>query len=275
MARAEDGQRAEPREAVGAEGLIVENVTFRYPEFELAPTSLEAKAGELVALIGPNGSGKSTLLEITSGHLRPRQGSVRLSGEDLHRLSSHARARRVGVARQETPLLFSSQVREFIRHGRHPYLNGGLFENPRDDEWVEWAIEKTHLGTLADRKMSDISGGEFQRAVLARTLAQQPRLLLLDEPTANLDIRYQIEMLGMIRSLACSEKFIALIVTHELNLAAELADRVLLMDRGRLVCQGAPDEVLQSDLLSRVFQTPVRVERNPASGRPRVSWVAP
>jgi iron complex transport system ATP-binding protein len=275
MARAENGQRTKRPEVARAEGLVVENVTFRYPQFELAPTSLEAKSGELVALIGPNGSGKSTLLEIASGHLRPRQGSVRLSGEDLHHLSSRARARRVGVARQETPLLFSSQVREFIRHGRHPYLNGGLFENPRDEERVEWAIEKTHLDRLADRKMSEISGGEFQRAVLARTLAQQPRLLLLDEPTANLDIRYQIEMLRMIRSLARSEKFIALIVTHELNLAAELADRVLVMDRGRLVCQGTPDEVLQSDLLSRVFQTPVRVDRNPSSGRPLVSWGTP
>jgi iron complex transport system ATP-binding protein len=163
-------------------------------------------------------------------------------------------------------------VREFVRQGRHPHLGRGLFETEKDEEWVDWAIEKTNLAGLSRRRITEISGGEFQRAVLARTLAQRPRLLLLDEPTANLDIGYQIEMLRLIRQLAASENFAALIVTHELNLAAEMADKLLLLDAGRCRCQGKPVEVLNSELLSRVFRTPVAVDCNPASGRPRVTW---
>jgi len=130
----------------------------------------------------------------------------------------------VGVARQDAPLLFSFEVREFVRQGRHPHLGPRLFESAEDNKWVEWAISNTDLVGIAGRRITEISGGEFQRAVLARTLAQRPRLILLDEPTANLDIGYQIEMLRLLRRLAVSEGFAVVIVTHELNLAAELAD---------------------------------------------------
>ncbi len=250
----------------------VETVSYRYPHFELFPTSFEAREGDLLAIIGPNGSGKSTLLSIASGHMRSLTGRVTVDGIDLQHLTPRARAQLVGLARQDTPLLFSFEVREFVRQGRHPHLGRGLFETAKDEKWVDWAIAKTNLGEFAGRPVTEISGGEFQRAVLARTLAQRPRLLLLDEPTANLDIGYQIEMLGLIKSLASSEKFAAIIVTHELNLAAELADSLLLLEGGHPLCQGRPEEVLQSDLLSRVFRTPVVVDQNPASGRPRVTW---
>lgn len=253
----------------------MQGVSFRYPHFELAPTSCEAQEGEVLAVIGPNGSGKSTLLEMVSGRLEPAAGEVRLDGEALGRLSPRERARRVGMARQETPLLFAFEVSDFVRQGRHPHLGRGLFENAEDERWVRWALEMTDLGKLASRPVAEISGGELQRAVLARTLAQRPRLLLLDEPTANLDIRYQIEMLRLIRRLARAEKFVAVIVTHELNLAAEFADRLLVLDSGRPVAVGPPGRVLASDLLSRVFHTPVLVDTNPATGRPRVTWITP
>jgi iron complex transport system ATP-binding protein len=252
--------------------LQVESISFQYSQFELSPISFEARPGELLAFIGPNGSGKSTLLSIASGHLAPLKGTVRLGGEDLQKLSPRRRAKLVGLARQDAPLLFSFEVREFVRQGRHPHLGLGLFETEEDEKWVEWALEKASLGKLAGRRITEISGGEFQRAVLARTLAQRPRVLLLDEPTANLDIGYQIEMLGLIRSLAASENFAALIVTHELNLAAELAHKLILLESGCCLCQGTPQEVLQADLLSRVFRTPVAVDQNPASGRPRITW---
>jgi len=255
--------------------LTVQNIAYRYAHFELLPMSFSAQAGEVVAIIGPNGSGKSTVLEIVSGHLKPRAGCVRLDGEDLHRLSPRARAQRVGLARQETILLFSFEVREFVRQGRHPHLRGSLFESGEDEGWVNWAMEKTNLASYVGRRVMELSSGEFQRAVLARTLAQRPRLLLLDEPTANLDIGYQIEMFRLVRRLAASEKFIAVVVTHELNLAAELADYLVLLDDGRCVCQGKPEAVLESDLLSHIFRTPVLVDRNPSSNRPRVTWVAP
>jgi ABC-type cobalamin/Fe3+-siderophores transport system ATPase subunit len=265
----------EPRAPSPAARLAVEGVTFRYPHFEMGPISFEAVTGQVFAIIGPNGSGKSTLLEIASGHVRPAAGTALLNGEDLHRLSPRERAKRVGVARQDAPLLFSFDVREFIRQGRHAHLSGGLFESDEDERWVDWASENTNLRDLALRRVTEISGGEFQRAVLARALVQRPQLLLLDEPTANLDIRYQIEMLRLVRRLAASEGFVAVVVTHELNLAAELADRLMLIEAGRSVCQGAPSEVLRSDLVSRVFGTSVEIDKNPTSGRPRVTWIAP
>ena len=255
--------------------LQVEDVTHRYAHFELAATSFEAQSGQVVAIIGPNGSGKSTLLEIVSGHLKPEAGRVMLDGGDLHRLPPRQRAQRVGLARQETILLFSFEVREFIRQGRHPHLGRGLFESPEDERWVDWAMERTSLKDFGGRHVLEMSSGEFQRAVLARTLAQRPQLVLLDEPTANLDIGYQLEMLRLLRELARSEGFIAVIVTHELNLASELADKLILLEAGRCLCQGSAEEVFRSELLSRVFRTPVSVDRNPSSGRPRVTWVAP
>jgi len=254
--------------------LRVEGVSFRYAHFELASTSFEAHSGKVLAIIGPNGSGKSTLLEIASGHLEPQAGKVTLDGADLHRLAPRPLARRVGLARQETILLFSFEVREFIRQGRHPHLGGSLFESPDDERWVDWAMEKTRLADFAGRRVLEMSSGEFQRVVLARTLAQRPQRVLLDEPTANLDIGYQIEMFRLLRNLAISERFIAVVVTHELNLASELADELILLERGRCLAKGTAEQVLQPDLLSRVFRTPILVDRNPSSGRPRVNWVA-
>ncbi len=255
--------------------LRVEGVTFRYPLFELSPTSFEARAGELTAIIGPNGSGKSTLLEIVSGHLKPLAGAVRLDGVDLHHLPPRQRAQRVGLARQESILLFPFEVRDFVRQGRHPHLGRGLFESNDDEWWVDWAMEKTNLTAFVGRRILEISSGEFQRAVLARALAQRPRLLLLDEPTANLDIGYQVEMLRLVRELAASEGLVAVVVTHEVNLAAEMADSILLLDAGHCLGRGRPEHVLKEDVLTRVFRTPISVDRNPSSGRPRVTWVAP
>ena len=255
--------------------LVVESIAFRYPHFELFPVSFQARCGDLVAIVGPNGSGKSTLLEVVSGHLKPCAGRVLLGNEDLHRMLPKPRAMKVGLARQETILLFSFEVREFVRQGRHPHIGHGLFESAEDERWVDWAMEKTRLAEFAGRRVLEMSSGEFQRAVLARTLAQRPQLVLLDEPTANLDIGYQVEMFRMLRQLAAEEQFVAVVVTHELNLAAEMADHVLLLDKGRCLRQGKAEEVYDSGLLSQVFRTPVVVDRNPSSGRPRVSWVAP
>jgi iron complex transport system ATP-binding protein len=176
------------------------------------------------------------------------------------------------MARQDTPLLFSFTVREFVRQGRHPHAGRRLFETREDERWVEWAIGEAQLTHLADRRVAETSGGEFQRAVLARTLAQRPRLLLLDEPTANLDIGYQIEILALLRRLAATEGLIVVLVTHELNLASEMADRILLLEAGHVIRQGKPETVFEAGEISRIFHTPVAVDRNPASGRPRVTW---
>jgi len=264
-----------PQVVANSAELIADAVSFRFAHFSLAPISLKARAGELTAILGPNGSGKSTLLEVLSGYLKPKSGTVHLDGQNLHGLSPRERARRVGLARQDTILLFSFEVREFVRQGRHPHLGHSLFESAEDDRWVEWALEKTCLQEFAHRRVMEMSSGEFQRAVLARTLAQRPRLVLLDEPTANLDIGYQVEMFRLLRQLARSENFIGIVVTHELNLAAEMADHVVLLEGGNCLRQGNADDVFQADLLTRAFRTPVLVDKNPSSGRPRVTWVAP
>ena len=258
-----------------AGGLVADSVSFHFPQFALSPISLTARPGELTAIIGPNGSGKSTLLEILSGLLKPKSGKVHLDGQNLHALSPRERARKVGLARQETILLFPFEVKEFVRQGRHPHLGNSLFESPEDDHWVDWALEKTCLREFARRRVMEMSSGEFQRAVLARTLAQRPRLVLLDEPTANLDIGYQVEIFRLLRQLAKSENFISVVITHELNLAAEMADYVVLLHSGGCLTQGRPEEVFQADLLSRAFRTPVVVDRNPSSGKPRATWVSP
>lgn len=254
--------------------LSAEGISFRYQRFALVPLSFRAEAGTVVAIVGPNGSGKSTLLEVVSGHLKPLTGAVRLGNLNVHRLSPRERAQRIGLARQETILLFSFELREFVRQGRHAHLGRALFEGDEDEQWVSWAIEKTCLQEFVGRRVTEMSSGEFQRAVLARTLAQRPRLLLLDEPTANLDIGYQIGIFRLVRDLAIQEHFIAIVVTHELNLAAEMADYLLLMEKGQCLRQGPPAEVLDAQLLSRIFRTPVSVEKNPISGRPRVIWAA-
>src|ERR1039457_6921895 len=243
--------------------LIADSVAFRFAQFSLAPISLTARAGELTSIIGPNGSGKSTLLEILSGHLKPKAGSVFLDGQNLHGLSPRERAQRVGLARQETILLFSFELREVVRQGRHPHLGNSLFESPEDDRWVEWALEKTCLQDFSRRRVMEMSSGEFQRAVLARTLAQRPRLVLLDEPTANLDIGYQVEIFRLLRQLVKSENFVGVVVTHELNLQAEMEDHVVLLQSGNCLTQGKAEEVFRADLLSRAFRTPVLVDKNP------------
>ncbi len=261
--------------AQSAGELVADSVAYRFAQFALSPVSMQARTGQLTAIIGPNGSGKSTLLEILSGHLKPKSGKVFLDGQDLHTLSARERARRVGLARQETILLFSFEVQEFVRQGRHPHLGNSLFESAEDERWVEWALEKTCLREFAHRRVMEMSSGEFQRAVLARTLAQRPRLVLLDEPTANLDIGYQVEIFRLLLQLAISENFVGIVVTHELNLAAEMADYVVLLQGGNCLIQGRAEEVFQAELLSRAFRTPVLVDKNPSSGRPRVTWIAP
>ncbi len=259
--------------------LSVEQVSYAYsrnpsqaPLFTLEATSFQARPGEIVAVLGPNASGKSTLLKLISGAIEPLSGRVLLDGFVIHTLPPRERARRIAMVQQESPLLFPSRAWEFVLQGRHPYSRVLRFESDDDLAIARNALAQTGAEHLSDRWMDQISGGEKQRVILARALAQQPILLLLDEPTLHLDIGAQVDFLHTLRRLAGENRYTVIVVTHELNLAAEYADQVLLMQRGRCLRAGAPASVYQRELLEQVFQTRLTVELG-STGRPRVTAV--
>jgi iron complex transport system ATP-binding protein len=259
--------------------LSVEQVSYAYtpnpqqaPVFTLEATSFQAKAGEVVAVLGPNASGKSTLLQIISGALQPLSGRVLLNGFVTHQLEPRSRGQRIAMVQQESQLLFPSKAWEFVLQGRHPYGKSLRFESDEDVTIAQNALAQVGAEHLADRWMDQISGGEKQRVILARALAQQPLLLLLDEPTLHLDIGAQVDLLETLRRLAAENRYTVVVVTHELNLAGEYADQVVLLQKGKCLRVGAPASVYQRDLLEQVFQTQLTVETG-ASGRPRVSFL--
>jgi len=257
--------------------LSVEQVSYAYsanpsqaPLFTLEATSFQAKPGEVVAILGPNASGKSTLLKLIAGALAPLSGRILLNGFVTHSLTPRTRAQRIAVVQQESLLLFPARVWEFVLQGRHAYGRSLRFESDDDVLIAKNALAQVGAADLSDRSMDQISGGEKQRVILARALAQQPLLLLLDEPTLHLDIAAQVDLLHTLRRLAAENRYTVVVVTHELNLAAEYTDQVVLMQRGRCLRVGPPASIYQRELLEQVFQTPLTVELGP-SGRPRVT----
>jgi iron complex transport system ATP-binding protein len=257
--------------------LSVEQVSYAYssnpsqaPLFTLEALSFHAKPGEIVAILGPNACGKSTLLKLISGALEPLSGRIFLNGFVTHSLPPRTRAQRIALVQQESRLLFPSRVWEFVLQGRHPYGSGLRFENEDDVTIATNALAQVGANHLSDRWMDKISGGEKQRVILARALAQQPLLLLLDEPTLHLDIGAQVDLLHNLRRLAAENRYTVLVVTHELNLAGEYADQVVLLQKGKCLRVGPPATVFQRELLEQVFQAPLSVEMT-ASGRPRVT----
>jgi iron complex transport system ATP-binding protein len=257
--------------------LSVEQVSYAYssnaaqaPLFTLEALSLQARSGEILAILGPNACGKSTLLNLIAGVLAPLSGRVLLDDLVTHTMLPRVRAQRIAMVQQESRLLFPSRAWEFVIQGRHPYGRSLRFETEEDVTVARNALAQVGADHLADRWMDKISGGEKQRVILARALAQQPVMLLLDEPTLHLDIAAQVDLLDALRRLASVNRYIVVVVTHELNLAAEYADQVALLQRGRCLRVGPPSSVYQRELLEQVFQTPLTVETGP-SGRPHVN----
>jgi iron complex transport system ATP-binding protein len=238
------------------EGLMV-----RYPGGAtpaLAGVSLSLRPGELVSVVGPNGSGKTTLLGALVGTRRLDEGTVEVEGRPLHQWTPRELARVIGVVTQREEILFPLTVRETVELGRYAHL--GPLAAPREVDHLAVldALKRADVATLADRHTDTLSGGEWQRVRVARALAQNPRVLLLDEPTAALDIRHEMEVFELVRKLA-GEGIATLLVTHHLNLAARYADRLLLLDQGRVVAEGPPAGVLRPEIVSPVFQWPVAV----------------
>jgi len=257
--------------------LSVEQASYVYapnpsqaPLFTLEALSFQAKPGEIVSILGPNASGKSTLLQLISGAIEPLSGRVFLNGLATSALPPKVRAQRIAMVQQESRLLFPSRVWEFVLQGRHAHRHGVRFESEDDVSIAKNALSQVNALHLMDRWMDKISGGEKQRVILARALAQQPQLLLLDEPTLHLDIGAQVDLLESLRRLAVENRYTVVVVTHELNLTGEYADQVVLLQKGKCLRVGPPAQVFQRDLLEHVFQAPLTVEMT-SSGRPRVT----
>lgn len=256
--------------------LLVEEASFAYrpggkqaPQFALEPVSFRARRGELLTVVGPNASGKTTLLRLLSGVYRPLAGRVELDGVEVSRLDPRTRAQRIAMVQQESPLVFPVTTTEFVLQGRHPYSRRLHFPNEDDLGLALGALEQVGAAHLAGRWMNELSGGEKQRVVLARALAQQPMMLLLDEPTLHLDIGGQVELLRQLEALAAKGNATIVVVTHELALAAEFADQVVLLHQGHALGVGRPAEVFRESVLREVFGAPLRVEPGP-NDRPRI-----
>lgn len=246
--------------------MAARDLFFRYAEEPvLQAISLTLRAGEILGVIGPNGSGKSTLLRLLSGVLVPEAGTVWVQGRPLATLSPRARARAVAVVPQETATEFPFSVMEVVLMGRSPHLEGFALEGDRDLEAARAAMARTGVLELAKRSIHELSGGERQRVVVARALAQQTPILLLDEPGAFLDIRHAVEIYDLLEDLRQEGRSI-LTVLHDLNLAALYCGRVALLQSGRLVCVGPPPEVITYQRIKDVYQTEVYVNVNDITG---------
>lgn len=250
-----------------------DEVTVRYPGQDapaLDRVSMAVEPGTLYAVIGPNGSGKSTLMKALLGTTRIGSGAVRVDGRPLDGWDRRSLARAVGAVGQRESVAFPITVRELVAMGRYPHLGPLRREGVADRHAIEAALERCDATRLADREVGTLSGGEFQRVRVARALAQQPRALVLDEPTASLDIRHEMEILKLLRGSA-DEGITVLLITHHLNLAARFADRLLLLSCGQVAAEGPADQVFTEPTLERVYGWPVRVGRDPETGAPRVT----
>jgi iron complex transport system ATP-binding protein len=240
--------------------LEVEKVSFGYgQQIILYDVSLSLNAGTMAALLGPNGSGKTTLLRLLSGVTRPQQGQILLEGRDVQHWGRRALARRIAVVPQEVHMPFAFTVEQMVEMGRTPFVRSFWgTRNSDDHEQVQEAMRACGVSWLAGRIFNELSGGEQQRVLIAMALAQQPSLLLLDEPTSHLDIKYQVETLELIQRLNREHGVTVVAAIHDLNLAARYFSRLLLFQRG-IVADGGPAEVLVPDLLSRVYGISVQV----------------
>ena len=239
----------------------------------LEGVSFSVRRGSLYAVLGPNGSGKSTLMRALLGLVRAAAGEARVAGRPVGSWGRRELAREVGAVAQSEAVTFPVTVRELVGMGRYPHLGPLAAETDADKEAVRWALERCDAVGLERRPVTTLSGGEFQRVRIARALAQEPRSLALDEPTASLDVGHEMSILGLLRRAADGGTTV-LLVTHNLDLAARFADRMLLLERGQVAVEGTPAEVMREDVLSRVYGWPLGVEKDPVTGAPRATPLA-
>ncbi len=259
----------------------LQNVSFSYARGASAESntvlhelSCLILSGRVLGILGPNGSGKSTLLKLLARVYEPKQGTIDILGESLSGLSQLDVAKRVALVPQETLQVFPFTIAEMVLMGRSPHhqgWGGWHWEDAQDWAVAQQAMEELHVAHLGNRLVSEVSGGERQRAVIARALVQEPQILVLDEPTAFLDLHHQLDIARIIKRLNRERGLTVILVSHDLNLASQYCDHLLLLNEGRLAAMGSPHSVMQSEVLEAVYGCSVLIDRHPQSGLPRVS----
>ncbi len=261
----------------------VEGVVFRYPTaeprrgrpFALTDLSFDVAEGEILGVLGPNSAGKTTVIRLLTKLVTPARGTIAVAGTPLDAMTRAELARQIAVVPQDVPAGLPFTVEQLVLMGRYPHAPRRFFETAEDVAIARAAMAATGVVDLADTPVGMLSGGERQRVVLARALAQRPRVLILDEPTAHLDLRYQVECVALLRRVNHEQGTTVVLVSHDLNLAGELCDRLLLLAEGRMARLGTPAEVLEETLLASVYGCAVTVEKHATTGRPVVQMVWP
>lgn len=249
----------------------VKNLSFGYGKtFYLRQIDFRMEAGGFWGIIGPNGSGKSTLLKVLSRVLEPQFGTIELDGEQLQRIPFHELARKLAVVGSEAHFAFPFRVWEVVLLGRIPYVSRLGTYTGRDRSRAEEALKKTEAWEFRERYINELSSGERQRVLLARALAQEPQVLLLDEPTAHLDLHYEIEIFKILKNLNKLENLTVLAVSHHLNLMAEFCQKLIVLNHGVCEIIGIPGEVLTPNLLRSIFRIDCEIRSNPFSNAPTI-----
>jgi iron complex transport system ATP-binding protein len=250
----------------------VKEISFRYAaQWVIEDLSFHVEGGEFWGIIGPNGSGKTTLLKILYGLISPQRGRVIIDGAELRYMKRSDIAKKIGVVPQETQISFPFTSFEVVLMGRSPYLGRLQFEGRDDFEMAERAMRLTDTLHFSKRPVNELSGGERQRIFIARALAQEPEIILLDEPTSNLDISHQVEFYDLISRLNREKELTILTVSHDINLASEYCRKIILLDGGRIFKMGSPREVVAEESIRQVYGSRVLVDENPVTKSPRVT----
>jgi iron complex transport system ATP-binding protein len=250
--------------------LEAKNIHFCYDKTTIIENvSLSLNQAEFLGIIGPNGAGKSTMLRLLCGILKPKTGSIRLFGSELLNQSQKKIAQKIAFVPQETHFALDFTVEEIVGMGRYPYQRPFQREDPKDHAAIESALTAANVGTLRRRLVNTLSSGERQRVVIARALAQIPRILLLDEPTSHLDLHHQHVIMGLLKKLNAEGISIA-VVHHDLNLASLYCERLILVHQGKIFAEGTPKDLLNQETLAEVYGTAVRIVRHPEKDVPQI-----
>ena len=252
--------------------ISAENINFSYAaKLVMENISFAIDEAQIMAIIGPNGSGKTTLLKIINGTLFPDAGQMLIDGKCTSRWSRKDIAQKVAIVPQETAVIFPFYAEEIVLMGRFPHLSNYRFEDKKDYRIVHEAMEKTDTLTFAARRFDELSAGERQRVLIARALAQEPKVLLLDESTVFLDLKHQAQFLDLLRQLNTAQQLTVIFVTHDINLAAQHADRIILLYSGKIYAIGKPAEVITAANIKEVYDVDSLIDQNPQSGLPRMT----